>query len=162
MPWLWGPLFDYLLHTTVITGQKPFQSLPKVVTMMKLTTACVLFCLLSQYVVSYKEKITSSKSKTSKTLGVSFLVRIQSCNNPLKQYIVQYISIPNFKKYLGLSGFNAAPDFWYDCGKYGIQKETRDVLADPRNSQNKMVYCSSVPSGSDPTVSVLAQGVSWL
>lgn len=157
---LWGPLFDYLLHTTVITGQKPLQqSLPKIVTMMKLTTACVLFCLLSQYVVSYKEKITTSKSKASKTSGVSFLVRIQSCNSPLKQYIVQYISTPNLKTIVAYLALMLLLIFGTLCGKYGIQKETGDTVADPRNSQNKMVHCSSVPSGSDPKDSVTASSM---
>ena len=86
MPRLWGSLFDYLLKATVIIGGKKPPTIPtkKSNNDEKLTTACVLFCLLSQNVVRYKQKITTSKSKASKTLGVSFLDRIQSCNSTLK------------------------------------------------------------------------------
>lgn len=41
-------------------------------------------------------------------------------------------------------------------GKYVIQKEIRDMLADPRNTQNKMVHHRSVQSGPDPKGSVIA------
>lgn len=106
MPWIWGSLFDCRLKAAVIIGRKKASVNPlKNDNYEKWTTAHVFFCLLSQHLVNYKQKITTSKSKASKTLGISFLHRTQWCNSTLKQHS-SMISTSNGKRYLGLSMLN--------------------------------------------------------
>lgn len=168
MPWIWGSLFDCRLKAAVMIRVKKASVNPlKNDNYEKWTTAHVLFCLLSQHLVNYKQKITTSKSKASKTLGISFLHRTQWCNSTLKQSTVQW-SVPQMVKdilaypclisvpvlsfiqfhrdvWLFLMDWLAKWDFWQALWKLHHTKENRDLLADPRNIQNKMVHHQEWP-----------------